>query len=93
MSPLNRLPYRYYMVLAVLTLGIKYWYSQASLQEMQWMMHPLAVILEHLLPGNFEQKANGEWFNAEWQILLVKGCSGINFFIMSVRYMWRGTRL
>ncbi len=53
------------------------------MDEMQWMMLPLAKLLNVFLPGHFESQLNGEWLHVELPILLVKGCSGMNFFVMS----------
>lgn len=73
----------YLVGVAILAYLIKQWYSNASMDEMQWMMLPLAKLLDVFLSGSFERLANGEWIHVELKILLVKGCSGMNFFIMS----------
>jgi exosortase K len=70
--------------MALLVYAIKRWYSHAALDDMQWMLMPLAKLLDVFLPGRFELQSNGEWFHREWEIVLVKGCSGINFFLMSL---------
>jgi len=80
---LNRYRVAYLILVAVLAYSVKRWYSQATLLEMQWIMQPLAIILEQIIPGDFERNSKGEWFHAGWQILLVKECSGVNFLIMS----------
>jgi exosortase K len=70
--------------MGLLVYAIKRWYSHASVDDMQWMLRPLAGLLDVLLPGRFELQASGEWIHHDWKIILVKGCSGINFFLMSL---------
>lgn len=70
--------------IVLLVYGTKHWYSSASLNELQWILLPLVRLLEQVLPGNFVQQEDGTWLHPEWQILLVKSCSGINFFMMSL---------
>ena len=67
----------------LIAYGIKNWYRDAPIEQLQWLMQPLAVVLGMLLPGDFDQNYRGEWFNPQWQIVLVKSCSGIHFFILS----------
>lgn len=68
----------------LVVFGIKHWYSGASVHELQWILRPLVFLLEQVLPGYFVQQVDGTWLNTEWQILLVKSCSGLNFFMMSL---------
>ena len=73
----------YLTCVAVLLYLIKWWYSHASLEQMQWIMLPLAKLLGIFLPGSFELQVSGEWLHADLGIILVKGCSGMSFFMMS----------
>jgi exosortase K len=81
---LNRRRLFYLGCMALLVYVIKRWYSHATLDDMQWMLMPLAKLLDVFLPGRFELQSNGEWVHYDWNIVLVKGCSGINFFLMSL---------
>lgn len=73
----------YFAIVLLAAYFIKRWYSQAELHDMQWVMQPLAMILELFIPGSFEVDTQGQWYNTSWNIILVKACSGLNFFIAS----------
>lgn len=74
---------------AVLVFGIKHYYSQASTDELQWLLYPLVLLLELVSPLSFEPLANGEWLDMRHHIRIVKACAGGNFFIISLLgYLW-----
>ncbi|MDM3871067.1 exosortase K [Porticoccus sp. W117] len=76
-----------------LALLLKQHYSAASIAELNWIMQPLAILLEwfsghHFLQGS-NQDGNLEWFSYSADVRLVKGCAGINFMILSLMvYCW-----
>lgn len=74
---------------AALVFGIKHYYSQAGTDQLQWLLHPLVVLLEMLSPLSFEALDDGEWLDAQHHIRIVKACAGGNFFIISLLgYLW-----
>lgn len=85
---LEKLPHKYlelsyFALVLLIAFFIKHWYSQAALMQMQWMMQPLAMMLDQFTSGGFEVDAQGQWYNSTWNVILVKACSGLNFFIAS----------
>lgn len=74
---------------ALMVFGLKHYYSQASADELQWLLYPLVLLLEWLSPLSFEPLAGGEWLDARHHIRIVKACAGGNFFIISLLgYLW-----
>lgn len=85
---LEKLPHKYlelsyFSLVLLIAFFIKHWYSQAALTQMQWMMQPLAMMLDQFTSGSFEVDAQGQWYNSTWNVILVKACSGLNFFLAS----------
>ncbi|MGR9014642.1 MAG: exosortase K [Gammaproteobacteria bacterium] len=76
-------------ITAMMVMLIKYYYSGADTTELQWLLRPLAVLLELISPLSFQSLENGEWLDAQHHIRLVKACAGGNFFIISLLgYLW-----
>jgi exosortase K len=74
---------------AAMVFGIKHYYSLAGTDELQWLLHPLVIMLEILSPLSFEALTNGEWLDVQHHIRIVKACAGVNFFIISLLgYLW-----
>ncbi|MGS2724180.1 exosortase K [Porticoccus sp. GXU_MW_L64] len=72
-----------------LALLLKHHYSVASIADLNWIMQPLALLLEWLSGHRFLQSDNLEWFSYSADVRLVKGCAGINFMILSLLvYCW-----
>lgn len=72
--------------LAVLTVAllIKRHYSIAGAAELDWMLRPLALLLEWTSGHAFHQDALHEWVSPAADVRLVKACAGINFMLMSL---------
>jgi len=72
--------------LAVLTVAllIKRHYSIASAADLDWMLRPLALLLEWASGHAFQQDALHEWVSPGADVRLVKACAGINFLLMSL---------
>lgn len=77
-----------WVLLAVLAL--KQLYATASTGELQWLLWPLASLLNTLSPLSFAPTPGGEWLDAEHGLVIVKACAGGNFLIASwLGYLWR----
>jgi exosortase K len=76
------------MVLAVALL-LKYHYSIATAADLDWMLHPLSLLLEWLTGHDFHRDSQYEWVSISADVRLVKACAGINFMLMSLMaYAW-----
>lgn len=79
----------WWLPLTTAALLLKYHYSVASTGELQWMMQPLADLLNLITGHDFQRSADGEWFSISADVQLVKACAGINFMLMSLlAYAW-----
>ena len=79
----------WWLPVLALALYLKHSFSIADTLDLQWMLQPLADLLSVVSGHRFEQLANGEWYSNSADVLLVKGCTGINFMLMSLlAYAW-----
>lgn len=62
---------------------LKYQYSIATAADLDWMLQPLALLLQTLTGHAFQPGSTGEWHSTAAGIALVKACAGINFMTMS----------
>lgn len=81
--------FSWWIPVATLTLLLKYHYSTATVAELQWMLQPLADLLNILTGHVFYPEGSGEWVSVTADVRLVKSCAGINFMLMSLAaYAW-----
>jgi exosortase K len=77
-----------WVLLAV--LAFKQLYAMAGTGELQWLLWPLAALLNAVSPLSFTPTPAGEWLDAEHGLVIVKACAGGNFLIASwLGYLWR----
>ena len=77
--------------LAVMTVvvALKHHYSIATAADLEWMFHPLSLLLEWFSGHAFHKDSNHEWVSESANVRLVKACAGINFMLMSfMAYAW-----
>jgi exosortase K len=73
----------WWIAVAAVAWLLKWHYSTADAAGVNWMLQPLAFLLQSLTGQAFVAIDNGEWVSEDAQVALVKGCAGINFMIMS----------
>lgn len=74
---------------ATVVVLLKHHYSVATTEQLDWVLRPLAQLLEWLTGYAFKQDMNKEWLSEDANVRLVKSCAGINFMIMSLlAYAW-----
>jgi exosortase K len=74
----------------LLAVGFKAFYSQAETSQLQWLLWPLASLLNGIGTLAFVPTASGEWLDAGHGLVIVKACAGGNFLIASwLGYLWR----
>ncbi|MEJ2387987.1 MAG: exosortase K [Chromatiaceae bacterium] len=77
-----------WVLLAV--LAFKQLYATASTGDLQWLLWPLASLLNALSPLSFAPTPKREWLDATHGLVIVKACAGGNFLIASwLGYLWR----
>jgi len=78
-----------WLVILVMVLTLKQFYSAAQAAQLQWMLYPLVLMLELLSDMSFQLMPDYAWIDAAHQVGIVKGCAGINFLIISLlAYLW-----
>lgn len=79
----------WWFTVAAIAVFMKHHYSVAIATELEWIFHPLAMLLELFTGHAFQQDNYGEWVSYSANVRLVKACAGINFMIMSfIVYSW-----
>jgi exosortase K len=64
-------------------VALKIHFSAAAASELQWMLHPLAWLLQAAMGKAFLRDAAGNWACRAAGLVLVKACAGINFMVLS----------
>ncbi|OGT89040.1 MAG: exosortase K [Gammaproteobacteria bacterium RIFOXYA12_FULL_61_12] len=81
-------------LIALLALALKQLYGMADATELQWLLWPLARLLEVVSDLRFQPLPTGDWLDAGQGILIVKACAGGNFLLISwLAWLWRGRAL
>ena len=65
-------------------LLLKFYYSVATANDLQWILRPLAFLTETLTGLQFVMDSTGAWVNARNNVAIVKSCAGINFMVLSL---------
>lgn len=72
-----------YMVALVIAVGLKYHYSHAHSNDLDWILGPTASLVTHLSGIRFE-KTDGEGFvNHPYRVVIAPSCAGVNFLIIT----------
>jgi len=83
--------WRAWSLVLLLALVFKAGHSAAAAEQLQWLLRPLAGLLNATGLFNFMPVAGGEWLDAGRDLIIVKACSGGNFLIAAwLGWLWRG---
>jgi exosortase K len=78
---------RWDVVLVALTLlagyGLKRFYSQATADELDWLLAPTAALVEALSGHDFERELDAGWFCRELAVVIPPACAGVNYLIVA----------
>ena len=81
---------RAWCLVLLLALALKAGYSAAATEPLQWLLRPLAGLLNTTGVFNFMPVAGGEWLDAGHGLIIVKACAGGNFLIAAwLGWLWR----
>ncbi|MGD2092688.1 MAG: exosortase K [Candidatus Aminicenantes bacterium] len=67
----------------IIAFGLKYHYSQASVDRLNWILAPTAELVEQLSGIRFEQEAYTGFISKTHRIIIAKSCAGVNFLIIA----------
>lgn len=80
----------HWSLILLLALAFKEFYSLAGTSQLQWLLWPLATLLNVIGGFTFAPLASGEWLDASAGLVIVKACAGGNFLLASwLGYLWR----
>ena len=86
---MSRLVLRWGLIL-LFALAFKQFYALAETSQLQWLLWPLAALLNAIGGFTFAPLASGEWLDANAGLVIVKACAGGNFLLASwLGYLWR----
>lgn len=81
---------RDWAVALLLALAFKQFHALAGEAQLQWLLRPLAMLLNATGALTFQLQATGAWLDAEHGLAIVKACAGGNFLIASwLGWLWR----
>ncbi|RPJ08177.1 MAG: exosortase K, partial [Deltaproteobacteria bacterium] len=79
--------------------GLKYYYSQASSEDLHWVLAPTVRLVELLGGIRFEREWNEGFINHAHRMIIGPSCAGVNFLVIafstlffSFAYRLRGVR-
>ena len=76
--------YCWWAVVICSAVVLKYYYSVATANDLQWLLAPLAFLTQSLTGLQFDINDAGEWFNDQNAVAIIKQCAGVNFMILSL---------
>ena len=83
----------YVSLVMLAALAGKYFYSSASVNELDWILGPTAMLVELCTGTMFEFEAHSGYLSREEMFLIAKACSGMNFLIAAFLLLSLGTLL
>ena len=73
-----------YMLLALVVYGVKRFYSDASVEELRFVLGPTASLLEAATGAAWPFEAGVGFVSVAHNTAVVSGCAGVNFLIAAV---------
>lgn len=88
--PVRALRARDWVLALMLAMAFKAFYADAETTQLQWLLWPLATLLNGLGGFAFRPMGSGAWLDVGHALIIVKACAGGNFLIASwLGYLWR----
>ncbi len=63
---------------------LKHHYSQASAEELRWILAPTTWLTSLLVPGEFTFQSGQGYLSREQSVLISPACAGVNFLIVAL---------
>jgi exosortase K len=67
----------------VFSVALKQHYSEAGSEDLAWILHPTAWLVEWLSKIPFEEEAHTGFVNYSRRIIIAPACAGVNFLIIA----------
>ena len=74
-------------------LGMKWYYSAASVDQLRWILAPTTVLVEFITGRHFSFESHAGYMSSDHTFLIAASCAGVNFLItaflmLAVRQLW-----
>ena len=81
-------------VILLCALGLKFYYSTATPNELRWILAPTTALVELLSGRSFEFESYTGYMSSDHRFVIAVSCAGVNFLITSflmlgLRSLWR----
>ena len=75
-------------------LGMKWYYSAASVNQLRWILAPTTVLVEFITGWHFSFESHAGYMSSDHTFLIAASCAGVNFLItaflmLGLRQLWR----
>jgi exosortase K len=75
--------FMFLLLAVVLAVGLKQHYSEASSEDLAWILRPTAALVEQISGIPFAEEAHMGFVNYSRRITIAPACAGVNFFIIA----------
>jgi exosortase K len=73
----------FYVLGFFIALALKYHYSQAGSDGLEWIISPTTTVVQYLTGIPFEKEAHAGFMNKGYGIIIAPSCAGVNFLIIA----------
>jgi exosortase K len=75
-------------------LGMKWYYSAASVNQLRWILAPTTVLVEFITGRHFSFESHAGYMSSDHTFLIAASCAGANFLITAflmlvLRQLWK----
>ncbi len=71
----------YYLIILTVALGLKFHYSRAGSDDLEWILKPTAGLCQLITSVEFEYESGSGYISRERRIIIAPSCAGVNFMI------------
>lgn len=81
-------------IVLLCALGLKHYYSTASLDQLRWILAPTTWLVQLLSGRSFSFESHAGYMSSDHTFLIAGSCAGVNFLItaflvLTLRTIWR----
>jgi exosortase K len=82
------------IVILLCAVGLKFFYSTTSVNQLRWILAPTTALVEVISGQNFQFESYAGYVNSDHSFLIAASCAGVNFLItaflmLSLGHLWR----
>ncbi|HWN11194.1 MAG TPA: exosortase K [Pyrinomonadaceae bacterium] len=82
-----------FAVVLLSALALKQYYSNASVNQLRWILTPTTLVVEFLTGSKFEFESHAGYMSSDHRFVIAASCAGVNFLLtaflmLSLRKLW-----